>query len=52
MDVDGKVIRLIKRDFPKGLNLVKVKDLKGSRLFYFTLSSGNFTATKKMLILD
>jgi len=52
LDVDGKVIQLIKRDFPKGHNLVNVKDLKGTGLFYFTLSSGNYTATKKMLVLD
>jgi subtilisin-like proprotein convertase family protein len=52
MDVNGKVVRTINGDFAKGFNNVTVKDINTTGVLYYTLESGDFTATKKMIIIE
>ena len=52
MDVNGKVVRTINGDFAKGFNRVTVKDINTTGVLYYTLESGDFTATKKMIIIE
>jgi hypothetical protein len=50
-DVTGRVHRLIKSDYSAGKHQILLKDLpKG--VMYYTLQSGDFTATKKMIHID
>ena len=51
MDVNGKVVRTINGDFAKGFNNVTVKDINTTGVLYYTLESGDFTATKKMVLI-
>ncbi|MEM9547967.1 MAG: T9SS type A sorting domain-containing protein, partial [Bacteroidota bacterium] len=54
MDVTGKLI--VKREIEgeKGYNAFNVNegDLGTSGVFYYTLESGDFTATKKMIVIE
>ena len=52
MDVNGKVVRVIEGDFAAGFNNVRVNNIESTGVFYYTLESGDFTATKKMIIID
>ncbi len=53
-DVTGKVVRVIEGDYDKGYNEIKVsnRDLGASGVLYYQLESGDFTATKKMIIIE
>ena len=52
-DITGRVLKVIKGDFGKGINQVKItsKDVSHSGLVLYTLTSGEFTETKRMMIL-
>ena len=53
-DVTGKVIMKKNIDGVKGYNTMNIasKELGTSGLLYYTLESGEFTATKKMIIIE
>ena len=51
-DVDGKLIKVIQGQFQSGLNEIRIKDLEAKGLLYYTLTSGEFVASRKMLLLD
>jgi hypothetical protein len=53
-DVTGRVLKVVRGDFAKGANQVSIdsKELPAAGVLYYTLTSGAYTATKKMIILD
>ena len=51
-DVTGKVIYRTSADYAKGLNTVRVENLSASGVLYYQLDSNDFTATKKMIIIE
>ncbi len=53
-DVTGKVLKLVRGDFAKGYNNVTVNsnDLPATGVLYYTVSTDEFTATKKMIIVE
>jgi hypothetical protein len=54
MDVTGKTVKVIRGEYAKGYNEVKLtsNDLGAAGLLYYQLESGEFTATKKMILID
>jgi hypothetical protein len=52
-DVTGKVLKLVRVDGVKGYNSVVVaaKDLPASGVLYYTVKTGDYTASKKMVIV-
>jgi hypothetical protein len=54
MDVTGKIITKKEGTYAKGLNTVTLQksDIGISGVLYYQLDSGEFTATKKMIIVD
>jgi hypothetical protein len=53
-DGAGKVIHDISGDFNAGMNQVEVRrsDLNGSGLMYYRLESGEYSAVKKMILME
>jgi hypothetical protein len=53
-DVTGRTLKVIKGDFAKGYNQVvlKANELRATGVLYYTLDAANFTATKKMVIVE
>jgi hypothetical protein len=53
-DVTGRVLKVVRGDFAKGANQISLnsKDLPASGVLYYTLTAGEYTATKKMIILN
>ena len=53
-DVTGKVITTVDGTYSQGYNEIELskKDMSTSGVLYYQLDSGDFTATKKMIILD
>jgi subtilisin-like proprotein convertase family protein len=53
-DVTGKVLKVIDSEFAKGFNTIKLNksELGASGVLYYQLESGDFNATKKMIILE
>lgn len=53
-DVTGKVIKLVDGNFAKGYNEIELSksDLGAAGVLYYQLDSGDFTATKKMIIIE
>lgn len=53
-DASGRMIKLIRGDFARGNHQFQIKrsDLAGSGVLYYTLTSGAFTATKKMIVIE
>ena len=53
-DVTGKALKLIRGEFAKGYNQVTVNssELPAVGVLYYTLQSADFTATKKMIIVE
>ena len=52
VDVNGKVIRILQRDCEAGLNRFEIKNLDAKGVMYYTLEAGDFSATKKMIVMD
>jgi len=54
LDVAGKVVKEIEGDYSRGYNEVNVKrsDLITSGVLYYKLEADNFTATRKMVLVD
>jgi len=53
VDANGRVVWQTNREFPSGYNSVSIKksDLRASGVFYYQIKTGEFIASKKMLIL-
>ena len=53
-DVTGRTLRVIKGAYAQGYNqvILKSNDLKATGVLYYTLESGEFRATRKMVILE
>ncbi|MEM9918197.1 MAG: T9SS type A sorting domain-containing protein, partial [Bacteroidota bacterium] len=53
-DVSGKVLRLIEGEYVKGYNEVSINrsDLSGAGVLYYTLETADYSATKKMIVLE
>jgi len=53
-DVTGKVLRVVRGDYARGYNQVNLNSaqLPSTGVLYYTLETGDFTATKKMIILE
>jgi len=54
LDVTGKVIKVINGNYAKGYNKIELSksDLGAAGVLYYQLDSGDFTATKKMIIIE
>ena len=49
-DLSGKILKVIRGDYPRGLNTIKVgDDINQAGVMYYTLKAGNQIATKKMV---
>jgi hypothetical protein len=53
-DVTGKVVKVQEGDYTAGYNQVTLssKDLSATGVLYYRLDADNFTATKKMVLID
>jgi hypothetical protein len=53
-DVTGRTLRVVKGTYAQGFNQVTLKanELKATGVLYYTLESGEFTATRKMIIVE
>jgi hypothetical protein len=53
-DVTGKVVSIVRGDFAQGANTITLdkSDLNASGVMYYQLESGEFTATKKMIVIE
>ena len=53
-DVTGRVLKVVRGGFAKGANQIRIhsKDLPASGVLYYTLTAGEYTATKKMIIIQ
>ncbi|MEZ5039325.1 MAG: T9SS type A sorting domain-containing protein [Saprospiraceae bacterium] len=53
-DVSGKALRLIRGDYAKGYNKIVLKrsDLATYGTLFYTVTAGNHTATRKMIIIE
>jgi hypothetical protein len=53
-DVTGKVVHMIEGSYAQGYNEIKVnrKDLAATGVMYYRLDATDFTATKKMVVID
>jgi len=54
MDAQGKVLKAIQANYPKGQNTITLKanELGATGVLYYQLSSANYVATKKMIIIE
>jgi len=52
-DQYGRIIQTVQQDFEQGANQIKLdRNGMGAGIYYYTLKSGDFTATKRMLIIE
>ena len=53
-DVTGKVIKQINGDFAKGYNEVQLNkaELSATGVLYYRLDATEYTATRKMIVID
>ena len=53
-DVAGKVIRIVKGEYAAGLNTISIQksDINTVGVLYYTIESGDFSKTKKMIIIE
>jgi hypothetical protein len=53
-DATGRILKSVRATYAKGLNQVSLKasDLNASGVLYYTLEADDFTATKKMIIVE
>ena len=52
-DATGKVVRLVREDLGKGQhNLTVDRDNLPAGVLYYTISTDEYTATKKMIVID
>jgi hypothetical protein len=51
-DLSGNLVYRIEDDCEAGLNNISIKNLNNSGIYYYTLNAVDFTATKKMILVD
>jgi len=53
-DPNGKVAKVIKGNFVKGINRITINanDLNGNGIYYYQLDSEHFSATRKMIFIE
>jgi len=53
-DVTGKVLRVYEIEGLKGLNtkVINKSELNGNGVIYYQLDAANYTATKRMVIIE
>jgi hypothetical protein len=53
-DVTGRILKSVRANYAKGMNQVNLKasDLNASGVLYYTLEADDFTATKKMILVQ
>jgi hypothetical protein len=53
-DVTGKVLRVIEGEYAKGYNQLELDrtDLQTAGVVYYQLTSGDYSATKKMIVVE
>jgi hypothetical protein len=53
-DLTGRVVHTVEGDFAQGYNeiVLKHKELKSVGAFYYRLDAGDFTASKKMILIE
>ena len=51
-DVTGKVLYSQTAAYTKGMNSIKVDNLSTSGVLYYQLNADDFTATKKMIVIE
>ena len=53
-DVTGRILKVVEGDFAAGYNQVRLtaSDLPSTGVFYYTLEAGEYTATKKMIVVE
>ncbi len=53
-DIAGKLIRIVNGEYEAGMNTISFakSDLNIVGVLYYTLESGNFSETKKMIVLE
>ncbi|MCB0633434.1 MAG: tandem-95 repeat protein, partial [Lewinella sp.] len=53
-DASGRILKLIRSDFAQGSHLISLDraELRGSGILYYTLTAGEYTATKKMILIE
>ena len=53
-DLSGKVVKVIKEDYPAGYNeiLISREDLNATGIYYYRLETADGAATRKMMLLD
>ena len=52
-DAAGKLIKMVRADYEHGNHQIRLfrEELKGTGVLYYTLTSGDFTATRKMILV-
>ncbi len=52
-DAKGKVLQIVKGDYHKGYNMIRFeRDNLPTGVIYYTLKSGDYTATRRMIIVE
>jgi hypothetical protein len=53
-DVTGRLVKVVEGDFGRGLHQIRMKrnELPSAGVYYYTLESGEFMATRKMILLE
>ncbi|MEL6988963.1 MAG: T9SS type A sorting domain-containing protein, partial [Bacteroidota bacterium] len=53
-DVTGKVLRIVEGDYAKGYNEVTLKrnEISATGVLYYQLDTEDYSATKKMIIIE
>ncbi len=54
MDMTGKMVYSIQNNFTKGYNTINIENaqLNGAGIYYYQLETGDFSATKKMIVIE
>ncbi|MEZ4981417.1 MAG: T9SS type A sorting domain-containing protein [Saprospiraceae bacterium] len=52
-DATGKLVKVLKGNYGNGYQTISVKDsdLNGAGVYFYELTSGNFKATRKMVLI-
>ena len=52
IDINGKIVSVVKGNYAKGFNQIKLTDLNASGVLYYQLETGAETLIKKMIIIE
>lgn len=53
-DITGSVVKTIQGNYQKGMHRVEISkdELTSGGVYYYTLSSGSFVSTRKMVLIE